>query len=317
MKSIIKLAITVFAAAVLSKAALADSPAMGEIFGRGLEMIPAVKREEHLLRQVAPGACKGAACAMTNAADGRLEFTIAQTNAVIAVRNMEAGKVWPWQDDLERAAWITFPVGFKLDITAPADMAVEARLTHPDPASRKMIYSKAFVFNLKPGVNTVAAPQPVVFTCPAGIEIKCVGGAVSGQGITVDKITFSADVWSACFRREFVIPADDPVWRAIGSVEVLGGQYYGQNTLVLNGQEVMPAGLVRKFTFHTQYNVERVDLAPWLRPGTNCIDLCVRMVGNRAFAYGWLQGSVVLNSGNRIFLDSGTGWKWRVGENAA
>ncbi len=319
MRSMINIAVAVVFAAIACAAVDSNpgSPPMDVVFGRAQEMIPGVQREEHALLAVAPGACKGASCAATNAADGRLEFTIAQTNAVIAVLNMEAGKVWPWHDGLERAAWITFPVGFKLDITAPADMAVEARLMHPDPASRKIIYSKAFVFNLKPGVNTVAAPQPVVFTFPAGIEIKFAGGAVPGQALALDKITFSADVWSACFRRKFLIPADDPVWRAVGSIEALGGQYYGQNTLVLNGQEVMPSGLVRKFTFHTQYNVERVDLAPWLRPGTNIIDLCVRMAGNNAFAYGWLQGAVIFNSGRRVLLDSGAGWQWGTDDNAA
>ncbi len=313
-RSMIKIALAVVFSATACAAADSGpgSPPMDEIFSRAQEMIPGVQREEHALLAVAPGACKGASCAATNSDDGRLEFKIAQTNAVIAVRNMESGQVWPWHDGLERAARVTLPFWFKIDITAPADMTVEVCLTHPDAASHKIIYSPAFTFSLTQGVNTVAARRPVNFTCPAGIQIKCAGGARPGQSLQIDKISFSADVWSAYFRRELVLPADDPVWRAIGSVEALGGQYYGNNTLYINGREAAPAGLVRKFTFHTQYNIERVDIAPWLRPGTNSIELCVRMAGNQAFAYGWFQGAVVLNSGRQVLLDSGAGWKWRA-----
>lgn len=287
-----------------------SSATMDEIFGRATEMMPARKREIHAAKKLEPGVSRGASCVAQGSTADKLTFRIQSTNAVIVVNNMESGReIWPWFDAMKREAWVKLPLDLQLEVEASAEMDIAVRLTHADQKANKLIYSKPVPFALKPGTNTLSAKN-LDFTCPAGIEIQCVGGASAGQTVTIRAVTFSADVWETYFRREIEIPKGDTIWQAIGSIEALGGNYHGQTDITINGQEVKPEGLVGKFSFHTEWNVEHLSLAGHLRSGKNVVGIHVRAAGSASFAYAWFQGAVVFASGRRIELDTGSKWKW-------
>ncbi len=104
----------------------------------------------------------------------------------------------------------------------------------------------------------------------------------------------------------FALDADVPageVWRAVLEVD-------NTTELFINGQVVPdPSVMLPRPVRHTWmpanfYGTRPVNIAPYLHAGRNRIGLR----GERD--YVWLRGSIVMVSGKRVVLDSGTNWHW-------
>ena len=144
----------------------------------------------------------------------------------------------------------------------------------------------------------------VELVSPDGFEIKIAGPA--GNLIEIDSLRVLQKKRQGYFRRGFTLPTGK-VWRAVAEV----GQYM---RLYVNGQEVVFQPYNSVF-----YSLTPVNLAPYLKPGQNCIAMCandkpLRYIGHFMSTqdppWGYLQGTVVMSGGEVITLDTGTeGWK--------
>lgn len=168
------------------------------------------------------------------------------------------------------------------------------------------------------GPNTLSfdtAPSPyssLAMVCPDAIEIEVEGP--EGNAIEITSLRITRNLHEGVFRYDFDLP-NGPVWRAVA--EVGAGGY-----LFVNGREVPMENSVLRRARNGALITPRlqrgplgamvpVDLAPYLQPGRNCVALYVRQVNDSQLVY--LQGSVVMVSGQVIRVDSGPGWRYLPG----
>ncbi len=109
-------------------------------------------------------------------------------------------------------------------------------------------------------------------------------------------------------RRDVRLP-EGPVWRALA--DLCGATFYGNEfneaAWFVNGHEIaMPAPIPHRF------NARTYDLAPFLKPGTNVI--AARIMQNGIAPVLFMQGRVVMASGDVCELASGPGWRYATRE---
>ncbi len=99
------------------------------------------------------------------------------------------------------------------------------------------------------------------------------------------------------------IPAGE-IWEAVAEVG-------NMTTLYVNGRRVDDASVILPRPVYRggdMYQSKRVPLKEHLKTGRNVLGLYVMRAGTAPAAY--LRGAVIMGSGDRILLDSGTNWVW-------
>lgn len=138
---------------------------------------------------------------------------------------------------------------------------------------------------------------------PDGIELTLV--THEETTIDIEWLKLLQPLHEGYCRREFVLPEGE-VWRAVANVGSMDHRHwYGVNEmsaqLYVNGRHVP-----RKGAMHL-YHTAPVDLAPYLKPGPNCVGLYGTRIGSPPFVY--LQCRVVMGSGDVVTIATGTDWK--------
>ncbi|MBI3945092.1 MAG: hypothetical protein HY321_04180 [Armatimonadetes bacterium] len=139
---------------------------------------------------------------------------------------------------------------------------------------------------------------------PDGAEIQISGPR--GARFEVERVRVVQPRCEGYVRKEFVLPSGQ-IWRAIADV---GGppdvRWFGVNriatTLYVNGREVKRKG--PRFLYH----VSGVDLAPYLKPGKNCIAFRGYRVLHSPFIY--LQATVIPVAGEPVTMRTDASWKY-------
>lgn len=134
--------------------------------------------------------------------------------------------------------------------------------------------------------------------------------AKAGTEIEIKKFVVARDYYQGRFRKEFSIPAGG-IWRAVADV--------GLNTILyINGRKIETDTLIRPrpyphFDYYwDNYCTEKINLAPYLKPGQqNCIGL-EGLSGNNNAPNLYFRGTVVMEDGTIINLDSDETWKWKA-----
>lgn len=130
--------------------------------------------------------------------------------------------------------------------------------------------------------------------------------APKGTRFEIEAVKLVTSVCDGYFRKEFELPNGN-VWRAVADV---GGPPYftrtGQDraytTLYINGKEVKRRG-ARSF-----HHTAPVDIAPYLKPGKNCVAFRGRRIG--ALPTVIFHAKVVFNSGTVANWRSDASWKY-------
>ena len=133
---------------------------------------------------------------------------------------------------------------------------------------------------------------------PDGFGLEIAGP--KGSIIEVASLRFTRDVYEGYFRKEFQIPAGQ-IWRAMAEV---GNSGY----LYVNGKEVPMENSIFQRPW-LAIRTTAVDLKPYLKPGKNCIGLYGKQIGPDV-PYIYLQGQVIMSSGEIIRLDTDDTWRF-------
>ncbi len=140
---------------------------------------------------------------------------------------------------------------------------------------------------------------------PDGLEIGIEGE--QGARFEIDHIKLAQPLQQAYCRKEFTLP-EGKVWRAIAEVGPAPDcRWYGVNkiisTLYINGKEVR-----RRGPRHINH-ASSVDIAPYLKPGRNCVALfCYTVKGPDP--YFFFQAKTILTSGEVITWQTDSSWKY-------
>ncbi len=124
-----------------------------------------------------------------------------------------------------------------------------------------------------------------------------------GQKITLKKLSVSASRYVGFFRKKFTVP-DGIIWSAVADIG-------NQAELYVNGKKVEDKSIVMPrpvMGTGAMYQSKDVSLKPYLKSGENTIALYAMRCGYPCCAY--LRGSIIMESGKRLVLDSGKDWKW-------
>ena len=137
-------------------------------------------------------------------------------------------------------------------------------------------------------------------TVPDGFELEIEGP--ERNEIEIMSLGFYRRVHEGRFRRTVDL-GDKTVWRAMASVSKWG-------RLCVNGQEVETENSVvppPESINGAHYNPVPVDLAPYLKPGRNCVAIHRKLAGYPPFLY--LQGRIIFTTGESISLDTDRAWR--------
>lgn len=138
-----------------------------------------------------------------------------------------------------------------------------------------------------------------VFGLPARLRFEVVGQ--EGQRVKLDSIRLVQPEARGYLRHEFDVPRGT-VWRAMA--DVLGTSFPvvpGERRLFVNGTQIAWNGPI--YPTHTG----GVDIAPYLKPGRNCIGLSGACQGTADFPM-YLQANIVMASGRQIRIQTDTNW---------
>lgn len=103
------------------------------------------------------------------------------------------------------------------------------------------------------------------------------------------------------FRKVIEIP-EGTVWRAAANI--------GDHTvLFINGRQIPDKSPVHRRPKHGYTSVP-VDLKPHLRPGSNCIGLLATGPTHFKYTSAYLQGTVVMASGETVSVNTDASWQW-------
>ncbi|MBI3947081.1 MAG: hypothetical protein HY321_14240 [Armatimonadetes bacterium] len=147
------------------------------------------------------------------------------------------------------------------------------------------------------------AGVPLVPT-PDGLEVQIEG--TPGTRFEIQSVGVVQPRHAGYLRKEFVLPQGS-VWRAIADVggppDITWFNTRVRTTLTINGKEVKRDGPT--FLYHTS----PVDIAPYLRPGRNCLALSGYRVG-RYTPFVFFQARIVMASGQSVDWQTDTSWKY-------
>ena len=228
-------------------------------------------------------------------ADGKLRFTTTDKSVTLGWGNYEGRQpkqerihLWPEWNEVElRVKQSAQASTWKLDLWANGKGSIGSysyvgRVTPTGTQELKGTEWQTLSFRVKlPGAD--------------GFGLSITGPA--NNVIEIDSLRIVEKATAGFFRKEFTLPPGK-VWRAVADI----GQ---EMTLYVNGKEVpfMPANLKRQLL-----ETVPVDLTPHLKGGKNCIALFgSRLSKDEPFAY--LQGKVVVSSGEQILLDTNRTWR--------
>jgi hypothetical protein len=138
---------------------------------------------------------------------------------------------------------------------------------------------------------------------PDGLELTVEGD--KGTHIELEWLKLAQPVFEGCCRTEFVLP-EGRIWRAVADVGSANDRnWYGvdqmSSRLYLNGKVVE-----RKAALHL-YHTRPVDIAPYLKPGRNCVGFYGFRIGYQPFLF--FQATIVMESGEVVKVASGPQWK--------
>jgi len=139
---------------------------------------------------------------------------------------------------------------------------------------------------------------------PDGIEFTVKGK--KGTRLRIERIELRQPFSEGVCRFEFDLPKTAKIWRAIADVGSANERHwYGAaamtSELRINGRRVERHGAL--YLYHTA----PADIAPYLRPGRNCVGFRGVRVGAAPFLY--FQARIVLEDGRVIEVATGSGWK--------
>ncbi|MBM4087506.1 MAG: hypothetical protein FJ272_22150, partial [Planctomycetes bacterium] len=151
-------------------------------------------------------------------------------------------------------------------------------------------------------------PQLVI---PDGFEVEMEGE--EGNRIQIESVKVIQPVRQGYVRKEFELPAGAKVWKAVAEVgsgnDVVWYSSRIQSELHVNGKKV-----ARRGSPHI-YQTSGVDIAPYLKPGKNCIGFYGSRIGSYdPFIY--FQAKIVLTTGEVLTWATDTSWRWSPGEAA-
>ncbi|NOX56098.1 MAG: hypothetical protein GXP27_16985, partial [Planctomycetes bacterium] len=138
---------------------------------------------------------------------------------------------------------------------------------------------------------------------PDGLELTL--EAEPGTRVEIEWLKLVQPVYEGYCRFEFDLPAGR-VWRAVANVGSATYRNWGGtdemiSELHINGQTVERQGAC--FLYHTA----PVDIAPYLKPGRNCVGFYGFRIGYSPFLC--FQARIVMASGEVIRVATGPGWK--------
>ena len=157
----------------------------------------------------------------------------------------------------------------------------------------------------------VRFPSVLTTPVPDGIELTVKGQ--QGDQFEIRSVKFIQMRSEGFVRKEFVLPEGRP-WRAIAEV---GAQpefrWFGRNKIIqrlfINGKEVQ-----RRGTRHL-YDAGPVDIAPYLKPGRNCIGFSGYRVGPSGhWPFVFLQARIVMDSGETVSVETDASWTYSAKE---
>lgn len=137
----------------------------------------------------------------------------------------------------------------------------------------------------------------------AGFKLVFNGKGLAGKKLVLKQPLLSSFLYEGFFRREIVLP-EGAIWEAVAEVGNMA-------TLWINGKRVDDDTVVLPRPHQAggkMYQSLRVPLKAYLKPGKNVLGMYVMRHGYICDVY--LRGSVVMESGERVLLDTGTDWTW-------
>ncbi len=269
-------------AAVLAAVSATGSPVDGgtyaALFDRALGLTPGETRVALELRHVGQWEVLGGR---------RLE---AEDGVAVAAASNRVDLIW--RGACERA----IPLRLQGSVAAAVALRVQPHVLrdgrfdrHGDPLS--------IAAGPRPASLAVAWPEDRF----GGFKLTIEGAGLAGTTMRLVAPRLLGEYQEGWFRREVVLPPGE-IWEAVAEVG-------NTSELYVNGRRVEDETIVRPRPVPNgpaMYHSRRVPLAGLLRPGRNVLGLGVR-TGRRT---AYLRGSVVLRSGERVVLDSGTNWVW-------
>ena len=134
---------------------------------------------------------------------------------------------------------------------------------------------------------------------PDGFDVVIEG--TKDNIIEIASLQFTRQVSEGYFRKEFQLPPGK-IWRAVAEVSKFGWVY-------VNGKEIdFENSILRRPRWGgDMYTTTSIDLAPYLKPGKNCIALYGKRIGYWPFTY--LQGTIVMTSGEIMRVDTDETWQ--------
>ena len=121
--------------------------------------------------------------------------------------------------------------------------------------------------------------------------------------IEIGALKFTRPLSEGYSRKEFDLPPGR-IWRAVAEVFKFGWLY-------VNGKEVdIENSILRRPRWGGEmYQTTPVDLAPYLKPGKNCIAMYIKLIGSGSGPAMYLQSQVVMTSGEIVRLDTDDTWQ--------
>ena len=138
---------------------------------------------------------------------------------------------------------------------------------------------------------------------PDGLEFAVEGE--EGTRIELEWLKLIQPTYEGYCRTEFVLP-EGKIWRAVADVGSANQRHWTgkdemASRLSINGKLVERRGA--KHLYHT----DPVDIAPYLKPGRNCVGLYGFRIGYSPFLY--FQARIIMESGEIVTVASGKDWK--------
>lgn len=139
---------------------------------------------------------------------------------------------------------------------------------------------------------------------PDGLELTIEGPP--GTRVELEWLKLVQRVYEGYCRTEFVLP-EGKVWRAVAAVGSADHRHwYGRNEIIsrlyVNGRAV-PRGTPLQL-----YHTTPVDVAPYLKPGRNCVGFYGLRIKYSPFIY--FQAKVVMENGQVVTVRSDDRWKY-------
>lgn len=150
-------------------------------------------------------------------------------------------------------------------------------------------------------------PSMLTAPVPDGLELTVKGS--KGDRFEIRSVTLVQQRSEGYVRKEFVLP-EGKIWRAVAEV---GAQpeyrWFGRNKIVqrlfINGKEVR-----RRGTRHL-YDAAPVDIAPYLKPGRNCVGFRGYRVGPSGhWPFLFMQARIVMDSGQTVGIQTDAEWTY-------